>query len=43
MHRVQGTVHGQGQELIEGLTDVQINLLRLFGEDVWRLYQISPG
>ena len=43
MHRVQVSVQGQVQELIEGLNDVQIKILRLFGEDVWRLYQISPG
>lgn len=43
IHRVQVTVQGQVQELIEGLNDVQINILRLFGEDVCRLYQISPG
>jgi transposase len=43
IHRVQVTVQGQVQELIEGLSDVQIKILRLFGEDVCRLYQISPG
>jgi hypothetical protein len=29
-------------DLIEGLNDVQINVLRLFGEAVCRLYHISP-
>ena len=43
IHRVQVTVQGHVQELIEGLNDVQIKILRLFGEDVCRLYQISPG
>jgi transposase len=43
IHRVQVIVQGQVQELIEGLNDVQIKILRLFGEDVCRLYQISPG
>jgi transposase len=43
IHRVQVSVQGQVQELIEGLNDVQIKILRLFGEDVCRLYQISPG
>jgi hypothetical protein len=28
---------------IEGLNDVQITVLRLFGEQVCCLYQISPG
>jgi len=43
IHRVQVTVQGHVQELIEGLNDVQIKILRLCGEDVCRLYQISPG
>jgi hypothetical protein len=43
IHRVRVTVHGQVHDLIEGLNDVQINVLRLFGEEVRRLYQISPG
>ena len=30
-------------DLIEGLNAVQIKILRLFGEEVCRLYQISPG
>jgi hypothetical protein len=29
--------------MIEGLNDVQIKILRLFGDEVWRLYQISSG
>jgi hypothetical protein len=37
------TVQGQLHDLIEGLHEVQINILRLFGEEVCRLYQISPG
>jgi transposase len=43
IHRVRVTVQGQVHELIEGLNDVQINILRLFGERVCGLYQISPG
>jgi hypothetical protein len=36
-------VQGQVHELIEGLNDVQIKILRLFGEQVCCLYQIAPG
>jgi transposase len=43
IHRVRVTVQGQLHDLIEGLNDVQINVLRLFGEEVCRLYHISPG
>ena len=43
MHRVRVTAQGQVQNVIEGLNDVQIKILRLFGDEVCRLYQISPG
>jgi len=43
IHRVQVTVQGQVHDLIEGLNDVQIKILRLFGNEVCRLYQISTG
>ena len=43
IHRVRVTVQGKVYDLIEGLNEVQINILRLFGEEVCRLYQISPG
>jgi transposase len=43
IHRVRVTVQGKVHDLIEGLNDVQIKILRLFGEEVCRLYQISPG
>jgi transposase len=43
IHRVRVTVQGQVYDLIEGLNAVQIKILRLFGEEVCRLYQISPG
>jgi transposase len=43
IHRVRVRVQGQVQDLIEGLNDVQITVLRLFGEQVCCLYQISPG
>ncbi len=43
IHYVRVTVQGQVHELIEGLNDVQIKILRRFGERVCWLYQISPG
>jgi transposase len=43
IHRVQVTVQGQVPGLIEGLNDVQIKILRLFGNEVCHLYQISTG
>jgi transposase len=43
IHRVRMTVQEQVHELIEGLNDVQIKLLRLFGKEVCRLYQISTS
>jgi transposase len=43
IHRVRVTVHGQVHDLIEGLSDVQIKVLRLFGEKVCCLYQIPPS
>jgi transposase len=43
IHRVRVTVQGKVHNLIEGLNDVKIKVLRLFGEGVCRLYQISPG
>jgi len=43
LHRVQVMVQGQVHDLIAGLNEVQINSLRLFGDDVCRLDQISPG
>jgi transposase len=42
IHRVRVTVQGQVHELIEGLNDVQLHILRLFGEQVCCLYQIAP-
>src|SRR5262245_3923422 len=43
IHRVRMTLQGQVHDLIEGLNDVQIKILRLFGNEVYRLYQISTG
>src|SRR5439155_3855102 len=43
IHRVRVMVQGQVHDVIEGLNDVQIKILRLFGDAVCRLYQISPG
>ena len=36
-------MQGQVHDLIEGLNGVQIKILRLFGNEVCRLYHISPG
>jgi transposase len=43
IHRVRVTVQGQVHALIAGLHDVPINVLRPFGEEGCRLYQIAPG
>jgi transposase len=43
IHRVRVTVQGQAHDLIEGLNEVQVKILRLFGHEVCRLYQISTG
>ena len=43
VHRVRVTAQGRVHDLIEGLNDVQIKVLRLLGEQVCCLYQISPG
>jgi len=43
IHRIRVTLQGKVHDLIEGLNEVQIKILRLFGEEVCRLYQISPG
>jgi transposase len=43
LHRVHVMGQGQVHDLIEGLNEVQIKLLRLFGDEVCRRYQISPG
>ena len=43
IHRVRVTMPGQVHDLIEGLNEVQMNILRLFGGAVCRLYQISPS
>ena len=43
IHRVRATVQGKVHDLIEGLNEVKIKILRLFGEEVCRLCQISPG
>ena len=42
VHRVQVTMQGHVDDRIESLTDVQIKILRLFGNEVCQLYQISP-
>jgi hypothetical protein len=43
IHRVCVTAQGPVHDLIEGLKEVQIKILHLFGDQVCRLYQISPG
>jgi transposase len=43
IHRVRVMVQGQLHDLIEGLNNVQIKILRLFGNNVCRLYRISAG
>jgi hypothetical protein len=43
IHRVRVTVPGKVHDLIDGLNEVQIKILRLYGGEVCRLYQISPG
>ncbi|HYM88953.1 MAG TPA: IS1634 family transposase [Nitrospiraceae bacterium] len=43
IHRVQVTVQEQVHTLIEGLNEVRIKILRLFGERVCQVYQISSG
>ena len=43
IHRIRVTVQGRVHDFIEGLNDVKLKVLRLFGEGVCRLYQISPG
>jgi hypothetical protein len=43
IHRIRMTVQGQTHALIAGLNDVQGKILRLFGNEVCRLYQISTG
>jgi len=43
IHRVRVIVQGQVYDLIEGLNEVQIKILRLFGQNVCQIYQISSG
>ncbi len=43
IHRVRVQVQGQVHDVIEGLNDVKIKVLRLFGEGVCRLYQLPSG
>src|SRR6266705_6126769 len=43
IHRVRVSIQGQLHDLIEGLNQVQIKILRLFGQDVCQIYQISSG
>jgi transposase len=43
IHRVRVVVQDQVHDLIEGLNEVQIKILRLFGQEVCQIYQISSG
>ncbi len=43
INRVRVIVQGQSHDLIEGLTEVQIKILRFFGQEVCQIYQISSG
>jgi transposase len=43
IHRVRLTIQGKVHDLIVGMNEVRLTILRLFGEEVCRLYQISPG
>ena len=43
IHRVRVSVQGQMHDLIEGLNEVQIKILRLFGQEVCQIYQISSA
>jgi transposase len=43
IHRVRVTIEGEVHDCIEGLGAVQTKILRLFGAEVCRLYQISSG
>jgi transposase len=43
IHRVRVTIQDQVHDLIEGLNEVQIKILRLFGQEVCQIYQISSG
>jgi transposase len=43
LHRVRVSVQGQMHDLIEGLNEVQIKILRLFGQEVCQIYHISSA
>ena len=43
IHRVRVIVQDHVHDLIEGLNEVQIKILRLFGQHVCQIYQISSG
>mgnify|MGYP003394104579 CR=1 FL=1 len=43
IHRVCVIVQDQVHDLIEGLNEVQIKILRLFGQEVCQMYQISSA
>ena len=43
IHRVRMTVHDQVHTFMDGLNEVRIKILRLFGEKVCQMYHIASG
>jgi len=43
IHRLRLIVQDQVHDVIEGLNEVQIKILRLFGQNVCQIYRISSG
>jgi transposase len=43
MHRVRVIVHDQVHTFLDGLNEVRIKMLRLFGEKVGQAYHIASG
>jgi hypothetical protein len=43
IERVRVTVEGEMHNLITGLNEVKIKILRLFGEQVCHMYQLPSG
>jgi len=43
IERVRLMVDGQSRDLITGLNEVKIKILRLFGEQVCHVYQLTSG
>jgi len=43
IHRVRVTMHDQVRTFIDGLNEVRIKILRLFGETVCEMYHMASG